>query len=86
MSDSLTKLLPGEKALVKTVLDQGGLRRRMMDMGLVPGAEVEVIRSAPWGGPMQIRIKGYFLAMRQTECEKIIVERIDNTECLCARL
>ncbi|WP_425802192.1 FeoA family protein [Desulfitobacterium sp. Sab5] len=86
MSCSLTQLLPGEKARVKTVLDQGVLRRRMMDMGLVPGTEVEVIRSAPWGGPMQIRIKGYFLAMRRTECEKIIVERINDTERLCAEL
>lgn len=86
MSHSLNFLLPGEKALVKTVLDQGILRRRMMDMGLVPGAEVEVIRSAPWGGPMQIRVKGYYLAMRRTECEKIIVERIDEAERMCAEL
>lgn len=74
MDYSLNLLQPGEKAHIRSVLDKGALRRRMMDMGLVPGAEVEVIRVAPWGGPMQIRVKGYYLAMRLTECAKILVE------------
>lgn len=74
MEYSLDLLHPGEKAHIRTVLDNGALRRRMMDMGLVPGAEVEVIRLAPWGGPMQIRIKGYSLAMRLSECAKILVD------------
>lgn len=75
MDHSLNLLQPGEKAHIRTVLDKGALRRRMMDMGLVPGTEVEVVRLAPWGGPMQIRVKGYYLAMRLTECEKIVVDR-----------
>lgn len=84
MSDSLNLLQPGEKAHIKTLLDTGALRRRMMDMGLVPGVEVEVIRLAPWGGPMQIRVKGYYLAMRLSECAKIIVDRIEQGSSLCA--
>lgn len=75
MDYALNLLQPGEKAHILTVLDKGALRRRMMDMGLVPGAEVEVIRLAPWGGPMQIRVKGYYLAMRLSECAKILVNR-----------
>ncbi|HVJ50411.1 FeoA family protein [Desulfitobacterium sp.] len=75
MDYSLNLLQPGEKAYIQTVMDKGALRRRMMDMGLVPGAEVEVIRLAPWGGPMQIRVKRYYLAMRLSECAKILVGR-----------
>lgn len=84
MTYPLNLLRPGEKAYIQSILDQGALRRRMMDMGLVPGAEVEVIRLAPWGGPMQLRLKGYYLAMRQSECAKILVERIQTEYSLCA--
>lgn len=75
LEHSLNLLRPGEKAHIRTVMDKGALRRRMMDMGLVPGTEVEVVRLAPWGGPMQIRVKGYYLAMRLSECAKIVVDR-----------
>nr|WP_229249662.1 FeoA family protein [Desulfosporosinus sp. SRJS8] len=49
------------------------MRRRMMDMGIVPGVELEVVRCAPLGGPLQIRLKGYYLAMPRGECARIMV-------------
>lgn len=70
----LTDLKPGQRARVKHITGGGSLQRRMMDMGIVPGVELEFVRNALWGGPVQIRIKGYYLAMRRGECAKIAVE------------
>lgn len=73
MGRYLGELKPGDRAFVEHIEGGGALRRRMMDMGIVPGVELEVIRCAPWGGPLQIRLKGYYLAMRRGECAKILV-------------
>ncbi|MDP4125329.1 MAG: FeoA family protein [Bacillota bacterium] len=73
MERFLEDLKPGERACVEHIKGEGALRRRMMDMGIVPGVELEVIRRAPLGGPLQVRLKGYYLAMRRGECAKIMV-------------
>lgn len=73
MERLLGSLKPGERAYVEHIEGGGALRRRMMDMGIVPGVELEVVRCAPWGGPLQVRLKGYYLAMRRGECAKIKV-------------
>ncbi|HBV88018.1 MAG TPA: iron transporter FeoA [Desulfosporosinus sp.] len=73
MERFLQDLKPGERARVERIEGGGALRRRMMDMGIVPGVELEVVRSAPLGGPLQLRLKGYYLAMRRGECAKIMV-------------
>jgi len=73
MERFLQDLKPGERARVERIEGGGALRRRMMDMGIVPGVELEVVRCAPLGGPLQLRLKGYYLAMRRGECAKIIV-------------
>lgn len=73
MERDLGDLKPGERACVERINGGGALRRRMMDMGIVPGVELVVVRCAPMGGPLQIRLKGYYLAMRRGECAKIIV-------------
>ncbi|MDR3602776.1 MAG: FeoA family protein [Desulfosporosinus sp.] len=76
MERFLGDLKPGERACVEQIEGGGALRRRMMDMGIVPGVELEVVRRAPWGGPLQVRLKGYYLAMRRGECAKIKVSEI----------
>jgi len=73
MERFLKDLKPGERARVERIEGGGALRRRMMDMGIVPGVELEVVRCAPLGGPLQLRLKGYYLAMRRGECAKIQV-------------
>ncbi|MCO1600460.1 MULTISPECIES: FeoA family protein [Desulfosporosinus] len=73
MDRFLQDLKPGERARVERIEGGGALRRRMMDMGIVPGVELEVVRCAPLGGPLQIRLKGYYLAMRRGECARIMV-------------
>lgn len=87
MERFLGDLKLGERACVESIQGGGAIRRRMMDMGIVPGVELEVVRRAPFGGPLQVRLKGYYLAMRRGECAKIAVSKasqlnidsIDNT-------
>ncbi len=76
MERFLGDLKSGERACVESIQGGGAIRRRMMDMGIVPGVELEVVRRAPFGGPLQVRLKGYYLAMRRGECAKIAVTKI----------
>lgn len=75
MGRFLEDLKCGECACVECIQGGGAIRRRMMDMGIVPGVELEVVRRAPFGGPLQVRLKGYYLAMRRGECAKIVVKQ-----------
>jgi len=71
---ALTELKPGEKGRIIKVGGGGALRRRSLDMGVIPGAEVEVERVAPLGDPIEIKIKGYHLSLRKEEAANIYVE------------
>lgn len=71
---SLHELKVGQRGIVVRVGGQGPVRRRMMDMGLVSGAEVKVVRVAPLGDPVEFEVKGYSLSLRKSEAQNIIVE------------
>jgi Fe2+ transport system protein FeoA len=70
----LAELKPKEKGKIVKVKGIGAVRRRILDMGVVPGAELEMERMAPLGDPVEIRIKGYHLSLRNFEAENIVVE------------
>ena len=74
----LSELQPPEKGRITRVGGKGGIRRRLLDMGVVTGAEVEVERVAPLGDPVQIKVKGYDLALRKEEAENIQVELTES--------
>lgn len=80
MSD-LGQLQPGERATICEVGGSGALRRRLLDMGMVPGAEVEVVRIAPLGDPVEYMIKGYRLSLRRSEASRVAVEALPCAEC-----
>ena len=71
---SLRDLEPGEKGIITRVGGDKAIRRRLLDMGVVAGAAVEVQRIAPLGDPVEIRIKGYDLALRRAEASHIQVD------------
>ena len=71
----LSALQPGEEAIVRQVLAQGPIRRRLLEMGFTRGAHLRVERLAPLGDPMELVIKGYHLSVRRDECMSIQVER-----------
>ena len=70
----LSELEPHEKGKIVKVGGGGGIRRRLIDMGVVSGATVEIQRVAPLGDPIEIRVKGYDLALRKEEAANIQVE------------
>ena len=70
----LSELKPGDKGTIVRVEGGGGIHRRIMDMGVVPGTSIEVVRVAPLGDPMELRLKGYSLSLRKEEAEGIKIE------------
>ncbi len=75
---SLDRLSIGATARVLAVGGEGAVARRLMEMGVVPGAPVRVIKAAPLGDPVEVRVHGYHLALRRSEAETILVA-IDNS-------
>lgn len=71
---SLDKLSAGQQGVVVRVGGKGPAKRRMMDMGLVPGSKVKVVRVAPLGDPIEFEVKGYNLSLRKSEAREITVE------------
>ena len=59
--------------MVKNVAGSGPVSKRLMEMGVVPGVWIRVVKTAPFGDPIEIRLKGYNLAMRRNEAETIEV-------------
>ena len=75
-STTLRALESGQKGKIVKVTAQGELGRRVMEMGLVPGAVVELERIAPLGDPIDVKVKGYHLSLRKDEAEQIHVEAL----------
>ena len=71
---TLNQLKPGERATIVKVGGQGPVRRRILDMGVVKGAEIKVVRVAPLGDPVEFLIKSYNLSLRKSEAQQIQVE------------
>ena len=74
---TIRDLIPGESAVITSVGGEGALRQHFLDMGVIPGAELTVIKLAPLGDPMELRIHGYELTLRLAEAQEIEAERID---------
>ena len=70
----LSQLRPREKGTIVKVVGRGAIHRRILDMGVVAGSEVEVERVAPLGDPIAIKIKGYHLSLRKEEAANVQVE------------
>lgn len=71
--NSLKNLNPGEKAKVKSILSTGSIRRRLQDIGLIEGTEVECLQKSPGGDPVAFLIRGAVIALRSEDSSNIIV-------------
>jgi len=71
---SIADLRPGERARIAIVDGGGAIRRRLLDMGLLPDVQVEVQRIAPAGGPVWIKFEGTQLTLRRNEARAVLVE------------
>ena len=73
---TLRELKIGKSAVIKTVGGEGALRQHFLDMGMIPGAEVTVVKLAPMGDPMELQIHGYELTLRLEEADQIEIDPI----------
>ena len=74
----LNELKPGRSAVIEEVGGEGALRQHFLDMGVIPGTQVSVVKLAPMGDPMELRIQGYELTLRLAEAEKITITPADQ--------
>lgn len=74
MEKILSELKPKESGKVKNIYGEGVLHRRLLDMGIIKGATIEVTKVAPLGDPIDIKVKGYHLSLRKEEAARISVE------------
>ena len=75
---TLKDLSIGSSAVILSVGGEGSLRQHILDMGIIPGAEVTLMKYAPMGDPMELRVHGYELTLRLADAEKIEIEEIDE--------
>lgn len=69
--ENIAQLQPGESGVVDTVGGEGALHRHLLDMGLTPGVKVTLVRTAPMGDPLEIRLRGYALTLRRDDAAYI---------------
>ena len=75
---TLRDLEVGKSAVILKVGGQGALRQHFLDMGMIPGAEVTVVKLAPMGDPLELQIHGYELTLRLAEAQQIEIEPISK--------
>jgi ferrous iron transport protein A len=73
---TLNTLLPGEHGIIERVDSAASsIRQRLLEMGLTKGTDIEIIRFAPMGDPIEISVRGYRLSLRRVEAESVIIQR-----------
>lgn len=81
-TESLANLVPGQTGRVVALECQGLPRRRLLDLGLTPGVEVQVVMQAALGDPVAFRVRNTLMALRREQAEQILVQRLeDNSHC-----
>jgi len=71
---TLDQVNAGGQARVVSISGSGRISKRLMEMGVVPGIVITIVKSAPFGDPVQIRLLGYSMAVRRSEAQAVTVE------------
>lgn len=74
MEKGLNELRPFSRGRVKSVEGAPELKKKLLEMGIIPGSPLEVLRVAPFGDPVEVKIKGYNLSLRKNEAKQVSVE------------
>lgn len=77
---NLNDLKIGESAILTKIGGSGALRQHLLDMGLIPGTEIKMVKFAPMGDPIEVQIHGYELTIRLNDAKRIEVKNIDNNK------
>lgn len=75
---TIAELKIGQSARVTDIGGEGTLRAHLLDMGLIPGVEVRLVKRAPLGDPLEIEVRGYALSLRLAEAQKIMISLLNN--------
>lgn len=70
----LDDMKPGQKARIRCHHSQGSIRQRLLDLGFIPNCQIDVVRKAPLGGPIQCKVANYNVTLRKSEASLIEVE------------
>lgn len=71
---AVSDLQPGQHGNIVSVSGPAEIRHRLLEMGLTPGTRVELIRVAPMGDPVEIRVRGYRLSLRKSEASAVRID------------
>lgn len=73
MEKRLSEFAPDESGVVKSVSGDGRMHRRLLDMGITPGAHIVMRKAAPLGDPIEITVRGYELTLRKNEAYNVVM-------------
>lgn len=73
---SLDRIVPGSRAVVHDIKAEDSFSRSLLELGLVPGTEIEVVRRAPLGDPIELVVRGSHFSIRRREARRILVEAL----------
>ena len=76
---NLSELKEGQDAVIEKVGGTGALRHHILDMGLTPGTEVALVKKAPMGDPIELRVRGYELTLRLADAAKIEISDVHES-------
>ncbi len=82
---NIDELANGQRAHVAFVQLAGSLGDRLVELGMTPGARVQLLRRAPFGGPLQLQVRDFVLSLRRAEARAIAVVLLDDTAVEIAR-
>jgi ferrous iron transport protein A len=71
---TLSQLAVGSSATVRDLPKQGSAFVRLREMGLIAGTPIQLVRTAPMGDPLEIKVRGYHLTLRKSEADHVLVE------------
>ena len=74
----LSELVVGASAVVRKFPKTGSAFVRLREMGVLAGTRVTLVRTAPMGDPIEIKVRGYNLTLRKTEADHVLVERVND--------
>lgn len=77
--DRLSNIRCGERCKIMKLDHTGAFRRRLMDLGMIPGTAITVIHCAPSGSPVAIGCRGTLIALRRKDCGRIWVQSLQKT-------
>lgn len=73
---NLTHINPGEIAQIVSFNDEAKMTSRLVEMGLIPGVAFRMIKAAPFNGPVEVKVREYYVSIRRIDAQHIYVERL----------